>query len=166
MFYDAYRVICNDLKIIELLRSKHTAVFKDLFDVVKPSNNKSKTGTEYGKSDNSSPAISTTTAKLIPKMTRINEALSFDDVRKLVWVALGFDENVQLPSFPSDLLYGRLSEMLHVPKFWSILTSDTEDEGYKSFFFMVVSHYKLTSEEYSEEEAAAGKAAMDEKGNK
>ena len=148
------------------MESKHKAVFKELFDV-KSKDNKSKTvGTKNGKSHNKSPVVNTATAKSNPKMTRINEALSVDDVRKLVWKALGFDESVQLPSFPSDLLYGRLSEMLHLPKFRSILISDTEDEGYKVFFLTLVSHYKLTSEEFSEEEAVAGKAAMDEKENK
>jgi len=107
------------------------------------------------------------TAKPYPKMTRINEALSFDDVRQLVWRAINFDNSsVQLPSFPSDLLYGRLSEMLHFPKFRSILISDSENEVYKVFFLTVVSHYKLDSKVFSEVGAAAEKATMDEKENK
>jgi len=93
-------------------------------------------------------------------MSHINAALSHSDVRETVWVTLGLKKNLVLPSFPSEVLYGRLSEMLHQPKFLSILISNKVDSDYKHFFTSVVEKYDLLVEVYSEEEAAAGEEIM------
>ena len=99
--------------------------------------------------------------KPYPKMSHINNALRYSEVKDIVWTTLGFDKSLVLPSFPNDILYGRLSEMLHDPRYRQILLSDKEDPVYKLFFTTVVNKYELSIEEYSEEEAAAAREAMD-----
>jgi hypothetical protein len=99
--------------------------------------------------------------KPFPRMSHINKALCHSDVKDIVWTTLGFDKHsLVLPRFKNDILYGRLSEMLHAPKFPSVFISDKEDLEHKEFFRIVVEHYDLVIKEYSEEEAAAGEEAM------
>ena len=93
------------------------------------------------------------------KMSHVNKVLSHSDVKVVVWASLGYDESVVLPSFPNDVLYGRLSEMLHQPKYRSIFLSNRTDSEYKAFISAAVAKYDLAIEEYSEEEAAAAEAA-------
>lgn len=128
--------------MVQLIKDKHPLDFINLFTVVK--------------------ADKKIVPKSNPKMTHINQALSHSDIRLVVWASLGFDENVALPSFPSEILYGRLSEMLHHLKHRSIFLSDKSDTGYKDFFSVLVVKYDLAIEEFSDEEASAAEEALDD----
>ena len=151
-------MIIKDPELIRLIRSKYPSDFGNLF-VEKAKNKKSQNQKQNG-------SVVLVEEDLIimqkayPKMTHINQVLGHPDVKGKIWASLGLDASIELPRFPNDVLYGRLSEQLHFPKFRSVLLSDKEDSKYKDFFIGVVTKYDLLIEEYSEVEAAAGEAAL------
>ena len=70
---------------------------------------------------------------------------------KRVWDAFIKDlkapEELKLPDFPNDLLYGLLSETIHYPDLQDIIISDLADPHFKDFYKFVAS---LSNKKYSE----------------
>lgn len=50
-----------------------------------------------------------------PKMSIVNRALSIPAIRDVVWEKLSWPKKFELPGTLTNLLYGRLSEYIHLP---------------------------------------------------
>jgi hypothetical protein len=96
------------------------------------------------------------------KMTNVNKFLRNNQIRQLLWEELEIPKNVEFPIFPSEILYGILSERTHVPPLLRevFVPSNAENE-YKVFFKHLASNYNLRLQEFSEEEASAAAAIFD-----
>lgn len=142
---EVIREIHNNFKIIKLLQNEHPTEFKNLFKL-----------DSSNKTDIPIPIAN-------PKMTHVNNALYIENVQKVIWEKLGISLDVKLPGFPNDILYGKISDIVHLPKFRAVLVSDKSDTDFKVFFSYIVKRYDLIIDEYSEEAAAAAADKESEK---
>ena len=89
-----------------------------------------------------------------PKMSRINEVLTIESVRKLVWKKLGIDEKLRFPLFHNELLYGKYSNKLHLFPTAFVYMSNKELEVTAIFLTFLAHRNEMTLEEFSKEKAA------------
>jgi hypothetical protein len=89
------------------------------------------------------------------KMTNINRFLQDKEARKLLWIAMKIPTDIEFPILPNEMLYGYLSDRTHLPRTMEVIfISNLAEKNYKDFFVYLASSYKLSSEEFSEEEAS------------
>ena len=85
-----------------------------------------------------------------PSMSAIDRAVRIPVMKAAVWKEFGFDQDVEYPVLPSDLVYGTLSNAIHNMVFKRIPVSDRADDIYKRFVCLLAERYFRTAVEYSE----------------
>lgn len=93
---------------------------------------------------------------MYPKMSYVNELLLIAEARKVVWENMGIDQAVNVPKFPSDLIYGLISLGIHSPVVFAVYVSDKMDQKLTDFFKFVSARSQLVIDLYNEEAASAG----------
>jgi len=137
-FSAAFEAMVRNETITSLVKEK-SSEYLNLFDVKKSS------------------GIST--PKLNPKMSNINKMFECEEIQLAIWDELEIPRTIKLPKFPLSILYGRISEMLHLPDIRLLYISDKADQGFKTFFnYIATFSDNIPIEEYSEDEAAAARA--------
>lgn len=96
------------------------------------------------------------------RMTNIDKAMRLEPIQKAVWACFGFDENVPYPVMQENLLFGVLSDVVHVPSIREVLVSDKADEDYQSFMEMLAGNFKLRYGVFSEEAADSVADSLDD----
>ena len=140
-FSAAFEAMVRNETITSLVKEK-SSEYLNLFDVKKSS------------------GIST--PKLNPKMSNINKMLECEEIQLAIWDELEIPRAIKLPKFPLSILYGRISEMLHLPDIRLLYISDKADQGFKTFLnYIAIFSDNIPIEEYSEDEAAAARAETD-----
>ena len=89
-------------------------------------------------------------------MSKINQVLNDDSVRKIVWESFKIDEQIRMPPFVGDTLYGDLSTSVH-SAFAEIYMSDDTNPDLKSFFYALSDVCTVPLSEYLSHKAAFGK---------
>lgn len=96
-----------------------------------------------------------------PKMSNVNRLLvEAPSVRQRVWQLLDIAENVQIPVFPNDILYGVLSMGIHLPIIDYMTLSEQVDPAFATFLRVLAGRQNLSIQTYVEEHAAAGETLI------
>lgn len=93
-------------------------------------------------------------------MSHINRLLSNEDIRVKVYTAVGLDATAGLPSFGRELIYGALSDMVHVRHMQQVFLSADLGNNYKTFFRAICANVDLAVTEYTDVRAHAGERAQ------
>jgi hypothetical protein len=94
-----------------------------------------------------------------PLKSGINAILQNPKVQSVVWMR--FNLSSELPVFPTTLLYGALSEIIHNPDVRGLVVSDAATSSYKAFFSDLAGLYKVKYTEYEEEQATVAPELLD-----
>ena len=139
-------VVANDQILAQKCREASPEVFQDLF-----SWNKTKE-----KQDQDFIYVPCKSVK----KSSINRFLANTAIELMLWEKLKIPNHVRFPNLPSELIYGSLSDRTHLPSnLRAVFISNYAEKSIKDFFGYVSALYKLSIEDFSEEEAAA---AVDE----
>jgi len=91
-----------------------------------------------------------------PKMSTLNSLLLCEDAKVEIWTFLGIDVAVDFPSFPQDLIYGMLSEGIHLPALKEIFVPSSVSRELGLFYQMIAVRAKVPVVSYSVVEAYEG----------
>jgi hypothetical protein len=139
-FQEIIKLISIDREIIQLIRDNYPSDFSNLYYVRKHNR-----------------AI----IKDFPKLTHVNSLMSNKDIQSIIWTKLRLDANIKFPrGLPNELLYGSISEMIHLPKRKDVYLSNNIPNEQLTFFLMIIKRYQLLAQQYSEEAAAAAQVDL------
>ena len=83
-------------------------------------------------------------------MSTVNNLLLKEDVRREVWKEFKFSDDVVFPTFSNNLLYGQISELIHLPVVNKLLVSDLSDESDITFYRTLAHRQKKPFELFDE----------------
>ena len=132
---EVLRLLLIDKSLVDLLKVESKTVFENLF---------------YHSKSHRKDIL-----KKSPKMTHINAVLHLKTVRERIYEKLQI-KDLKFPGLSSSLLYGTISDQVHLPNFTMVYLSDNSEKEYKEFIYFLSSRYGLRIEEFSAAAAAAG----------
>ena len=95
----------------------------------------------------------TAAAARFPSMLAIGKTVRIPVMQAAVWKHFGFEEHMEYPVLPYDMLYGTLSYTVHNKVFKQIFVSDMDYDCYKIFLVALGKIYLQEVVEYSEMDA-------------
>lgn len=87
----------------------------------------------------------------IPKMSSINKVLRVSSVWAVVVSEFKLGDGIIFPDFPSNMLYGALSESIHNPDLTKVIVSNRSESDYKLFFNRAAKFCDRSFLEFNEE---------------
>eukprot|EP00960_Hanusia_phi_P000826 22571-Hanusia_phi.AAC.1 len=92
-----------------------------------------------------------------PSMSTIENMLKHEGFRKTMWKQLKLPVDLELPAFDGQLLYGKLSEMIHSSHGTFVYMSEDANPVEKRFFREVCAHFGRDIDFFDRKKAELGK---------